>query len=235
MTERTYLLIIEDDPNIVDLLRANLLARGFVVDVARDGQAGLAACERERPDLVLLDLNLPRIDGFEVCRRCHASGVPVIVLSARADEPDKVRALYLGADDYLTKPFGIDELMARIHATLRRSRPPTSGAGVVRVGDVEIDMAGQSVHRNGRRLHLTPTEFALLATLAARPGELVTHAALLRQVWGPGYATKTEYVRVYVRRLRAKLEDTDGPPLISTEPRLGYRLEMPSPDAFTER
>ncbi len=159
-------------------------------------------------------------------RRVVASGI--IVVSARRGEQDKVRALNLGADDYLTKPFGIDELLARITALLRRSRvgPPPAASAPLTFGDVTIDLDAQLVTKGGEPVHLTPTEFGLLRELALAPGKLLTHATLLRKVWGPGYETETEYTRVYVRRLRAKLEDPDGPPLIATEPRAGYRMAL---------
>jgi two-component system KDP operon response regulator KdpE len=230
MDDRTRILLVEDDANIIDLVRANLVVREFAVTVARNGRDALAAFEREEPELVLVDLMLPAsIDGFEICRKLRQLGsVGIIVLSARVDETDKVRALNLGADDYLTKPFGIDELLARIHATLRRTRvaPPDAGDArqPVAVGDVVIDAARRTVTRGGALVKLSPTEFALLRELSERPGELVTHATLLRKVWGPGYDTNTEYTRVYVGRLRAKLEDGGGDPVIITEPRVGYRL-----------
>jgi two-component system, OmpR family, KDP operon response regulator KdpE len=184
--------------------------------------------EAEDPDIVILDLMLPGADGFELCRDIRErSPVGIIVLSARRGETDKVRALNLGADDYMTKPFGIEELLARINATLRRSRPgpadPPEPAVVV-AGGVEIDLEARRVTKDGRLVHLTPTEFALLREFATNPGVLLTHATLLRRVWGPGYETETEYTRVYVARLRAKLEDDDGPPLVITEPRSGYRF-----------
>jgi two-component system, OmpR family, KDP operon response regulator KdpE len=233
--ERTVTLLVEDDRTIVDLVRANLAVRGFDV-VVSDGGDVLRTFEREEPELVLLDLMLPGVDGFELCRELRErTGVAIIVLSARRGEHDKVRALHLGADDYLTKPFGIDELLARIMATLRRTRaqPPNEGppqVAVVEVGPVAIDLDAQLVTRDGTPVHLTPTEFSLLRELALHPGKLLTHAQLLRRVWGPGYETQTEYTRVYVRRLRAKLEDPDGPGLIVTEPRAGYRLA-----SFTRR
>lgn len=238
MRERTVALLVEDDRTIVDLVRANLSVRGFDV-VVSDGSDLLRAFEREQPEIILLDLMLPDTDGFELCRDLRErSGVAIIVLSARRGEHDKVRALHLGADDYLTKPFGIDELLARITATLRRtraaSRPSADDgderASVVQVGEVTIDLDAHLVTRAGARVHLTPTEFALLRELALHPGKLLTHRQLLRRVWGPGYETQTEYTRVYVRRLRAKLESSDGPPLIVTEPRAGYRLA-----SFTQR
>lgn len=238
MRDSTCILLVEDDPNIVDLIRSNLAVRGFSVVVSTDGSDALRLVEEEHPDIALLDLMLPATDGFELCRQIRAtSSIGVIVVSARGGESDKVRALNLGADDYMTKPFGIDELLARISATLRRTRPldePTSPEPVLRFGDLEIDLVNQSVTDAGEAVRLTPTEFALLREFATNPGRLLSHATLLRRVWGPGYATETEYTRVYVRRLRAKLERPGAPPLILTEPRAGYRFILGSaPDADT--
>jgi len=221
----TRALLIEDDPNIVDLIRSNLAVRGFDVLVSPDGQRAVQLLETEAPDIVLLDLMLPDIDGVELCRELREhSAVGIIVVSARGGERDKVTALYAGADDYLTKPFSIEELLARIIATLRRTRAPAAepAISVITAGDVVIDLATQEVRRAGIPVHLTPTEFALLRELATLRGKMLTHAQLLRRVWGPGYATETEYVRVYIRRLRSKLETDDGPPLIITQPRFGY-------------
>ena len=225
--ESTVILLVEDDPNIVDLVRANLLARGFTVVVSRTGENVTALVRESGADLVLLDLMLPGADGFDLCRDIRADSlVGIIVVSARRGEQDKVRALNLGADDYMTKPFGIDELLARMTALLRRSRaasPPGPGRPLV-FGAVTIDLEAKLVVKNGQRVHLTPTEFALLRELALAHGGLISHSTLLRKVWGPGYETETEYTRVYVRRLRAKLEEEGGPPLIVTEPRAGYRM-----------
>jgi two-component system KDP operon response regulator KdpE len=224
----TCVLVVEDDPNIVDLIRANLAVRGFDTVVSTDGRRALQLLETEVPDIVLLDLMLPGADGLELCRQIRErSTVGVIVVSARGGERDKVSALNVGADDYMTKPFSIEELLARIAATLRRTRPVPGvqlPSPVVRAGGIEIDLNAQQVRRDGAAIHLTPTEFALLRELAANRGKLLTHAQLLRRVWGPGYETETEYVRVYVRRLRAKLEVDGEPPLILTQPRAGYRL-----------
>jgi len=228
MDERTRVLLIEDDRNIVDLVRSNLVARGFSVVVSTDGSDALDLLAAHQPDMALVDLLLPRSDGFELCRQLRReSNLGIIVVSARWEETDKVRALNLGADDYLTKPFGIDELLARINATLRRSRPAPVADGaeqVVRFGDVVVDMGARSVTKAGAAVRLTPTEFALLRELVVNRGVLLSHATLLRRVWGPGYASHTEYTRVYIRRLRAKLETPGGPTLIATEPRSGYRL-----------
>jgi two-component system KDP operon response regulator KdpE len=225
--DATVVLVIEDDPNIVDLLRSNLLVRGFRVEVSTKGDDAMALFERTQPDLALIDLMLPRASGFDLCQQIRAcSSIGIIVLSARGDETDKVRALNLGADDYLTKPFGIDELLARIQATLRRSRPavPVEPQPVITAGDVVIDLDAQRVTLGGEVVRLTPTEFSLLRELAINAGSVVSHATLLGRVWGPGYATETEYTRVYVRRLRAKLEPPGSPPLIVTEHRVGYRF-----------
>jgi two-component system KDP operon response regulator KdpE len=224
----TRALVVEDDPNIVDLIRANLAVRGFDTVVSVDGGKALQLLETEEPDIVLLDLMLPEVDGFDLCRQIRErSPVAIIVVSARGGERDKVTALHMGADDYMTKPFSIEELLARITATLRRTRPQApqeQATQVIAIGDITIDLAGQQVRRKNQPVHLTPTEFALLRELAVNRGKLLTHAHLLRRIWGHGYETETEYLRVYVRRLRAKLEDEGGVPLILTQPRAGYRL-----------
>jgi two-component system, OmpR family, KDP operon response regulator KdpE len=227
---RTRVLVVEDDPNIADLIRSNLTARGYDVVVSADGHGVDRLLEREAPDVVLLDLMLPRADGFELCREIRArSQVGIIVVSARGGESDKVRALNQGADDYMTKPFGVNELLARIAATLRRSRPaPDAPAAalpmVVTVGNVVIDLERQAVTRDGEHVHLTPTEFSVLRELASERGKVLTHRMLLRRVWGQAYENESEYTRAYVRRLRAKLENPGCPTLIVTEPRIGYRL-----------
>jgi two-component system KDP operon response regulator KdpE len=225
---RTRALLVEDDLNIVDLIRSNLAVRGFDAVVSTDGVRALQLLETEDPDIVLLDLMLPGIDGFELCRLMRErSPVGIIVVSGRGGERDKVTALNQGADDYLTKPFSIEELLARIMATLRRTRPAPAGepaSATIQVRDLTIDLVNRQVTRNGAAIHLTPTEFALLRELALERGKLLSHAHLLRRVWGPGYATETEYVRVYVRRLRAKLEADATTPLILTQPRFGYSL-----------
>jgi two-component system, OmpR family, KDP operon response regulator KdpE len=225
---RTRALLVEDDPNIVDLIRSNLTVRGYDTCTCSDGSRALELFQSEAPDIVLLDLMLPDTDGFELCREMRErSSVGIIVVSARGGQNDKVTALNFGADDYITKPFGIEELLARITATLRRSRPtePADSAALrIETGTLVIDLEKRLVTRDGEVIHLTPTEFALLRELVLDRGKLLTHAQLLRRVWGPGYATETEYVRVYVRRLRAKLERAGDPPVIITEPRAGYRF-----------
>jgi two-component system KDP operon response regulator KdpE len=225
---KTCALVVEDDPNIVDLIRSNLAVRGYDTVVSVDGMRALQLLETEGPDIVLLDLMLPEVDGFDLCRQIRErSDVAIIVVSARGGERDKVTAHNLGADDYMTKPFSIEELLARITATLRRTRPAAPSEPeppVITAGDIVIDLASQQVTRLGQPVYLTRTEFALLRELATNRGKLLTHAHLLRRVWGHGYETETEYVRVYVRRLRAKLEVDGSQPLILTQPRAGYRL-----------
>jgi two-component system, OmpR family, KDP operon response regulator KdpE len=224
----TRALLVEDDPNIVDLVRSNLAVRGFDTVVSTDGRRALQLLETEEPDIVLLDLMLPEADGFDLCRQIRErSAVAVIVVSARGGERDKVTALNMGADDYMTKPFSVEELLARITATLRRTRAVGAaepGPPIITVGDIVIDLTRQQVTKRGQPIHLTPTEFSLLRELVINRGKLLSHAHLLRRVWGHGYQTETEYVRVYVRRLRAKLEEDDAEPLIITAPRAGYRF-----------
>jgi len=229
----TRVLLVEDDKNIVDLVRSNLVMRGFEIATSATGSDAVDLLESWEPAIILLDLTLPDNDGFELCRRIREqSAVGIIVVSARTSEPDKVRALNLGADDYLTKPFGVDELLARMMATLRRSRESDSAdksptITEIRLGDVVIDLKAKAVHKDGVRIRLTPTEFSLLRHLALNEGTLLSYSTLLRAVWGLGYENSREYVRVYVGRLRSKLEDPEGPPMIITEPRAGYRLVRP--------
>jgi two-component system KDP operon response regulator KdpE len=225
--QQTRALLIEDDPNIVDLIRSNLSVRGFDTVVSGDASHALQLLETEDPDIVLLDLMLPDADGMDLCRQIRErSTVAVIVVSARGGERDKVTALNMGADDYMTKPFSVEELLARITATLRRTRAAASTEQhqlVIDAGEVVIDLANQQVTVSGAPVHLTPTEFALLRELALNRGKLLTHAHLLRRVWGAAYQTETEYLRVYVRRLRSKLGDEHAQ-LITTAPRAGYRF-----------
>jgi len=229
----TRVLLVEDDKNIVDLVRSNLVMRGFEISTSSTGNDALDLIDSWQPEIVLLDLMLPDNDGFDICRQIREqSDVGIIVVSARTSEPDKVRALNLGADDYLTKPFGVDELLARMMATLRRSRGVDAAStaetsSTILLGEIVIDLKAKSVHKSGDRVQLTPTEFALLRYLALNEGTLLSYNSLLRAVWGLGYENSREYVRVYVGRLRSKLEDADGPPMIITEPRAGYRLVAP--------
>ena len=217
-------LVVDDEPQMRRALRTGLEGHGYAVDVAEDGQAALVAIAARVPDAVVLDLVMPVLDGFAVLRDVRAwSAVPVVVLSARGRESDKVEALDLGADDYLTKPFGIAELLARLRAVLRRSR--SADQPVLAVGDVEIDLARRVVTKAGAEVHLTPTEYDLLRVLAADADKVLTHRRLLERVWGSHAADNAQLLRVYVNYLRRKLEDDPARPrLLLTEPGVGYRL-----------
>ncbi len=220
-------LVIDDEPQIRRALRVVLRANGFHVDQAVSGEAGLDAVAARVPELVILDLALPDLDGVEVCRRIREwSDVPVIVLSVHGDEEVKVRALDEGADDYLTKPFSTPELLARIRVALRRTRGGTdSGQGVVHFGNVTIDFARRVVTRAGEEVHLTPTEYELIRNLSLHPGRVITHGQLLRAVLGPGAEDATGSLRFHMVGLRKKLEeDPSQPRFILTEPGVGYRL-----------
>ncbi|HEY3218811.1 MAG TPA: response regulator transcription factor [Candidatus Limnocylindria bacterium] len=219
------ILVVDDEPAILRAVRANLDRRGFRVETAATALEALEYSQA-RPDLILLDLGLPDGDGFEVIRRVREqSDAPIIVLSARGAERDKVRALDLGADDYLTKPFGLDELYARIRVALRHStRLPGSGP-VFRSGDLQIDVEHRRVTVGEDEVHLTPTEYTLLVALAKNADRVVTDAMLLREVWGPEYGDEDHYLHVYVARLRKKIErDPQRPRYLQTEPGVGYRL-----------
>jgi two-component system, OmpR family, KDP operon response regulator KdpE len=218
------ILVVDDEEQIRRALRRALVARGYEVEVAVDGEDALSAFGAFAPDVVVLDLNMPGIDGLEVTRRLRSwSPVPILVLSVREDEADKVRALDLGADDYLTKPFGVPELLARIRALLRRSEPSPAHTRFA-VGDVVIDLTDRTVRRDDAAVHLTKTEWSLLDALARNPGKLLTHGWLLRAVWGEGYGEDVEVLRVFISQLRGKVEpDPAHPSLILTEPGVGYR------------
>lgn len=225
------ILVVDDEMEIRRALSRALLAREYVVETAADGEEAVAQAEAFRPDLVVLDLNLPRLDGLEVCRRIRSwSAVPILVLSVREDESDKVSALDLGADDYLTKPFGIDELLARVRALLRRAEGPAPAGHVLfRLGDVELDLEQRRVMRGGEDVRLTKTEWSLLETFARHPGKLLTRRWLLEQVWGEGYGDDVDVLRVFVSQLRRKIEpDPRRPQAIVTEPGIGYRW-LPRP------
>jgi two-component system, OmpR family, KDP operon response regulator KdpE len=219
-------LVVDDEAGIRRALQRALSARGYVVQTASDGSEAVVAAEVFGPDLIVLDLNLPELDGMEVCRRVREwSSVPILVLSVREDESDKVEALDLGADDYLTKPFGIDELLARVRALLRRAEGPSAAATPrYRLGELEIDLERQRVTREGEDVRLTRTEWSLLETFARRPGKLLTHRWLLQHVWGEGYGDDVDVLRVFVSQLRKKVEpDPRRPQAIATEPGIGYR------------
>ena len=222
----TRILIVDDEPNIVVTVAPLLRARGYDVMAAMTGRDALETFERDKPDLIVLDLGLPDLDGIEVCRRIRAtSTVPILVLSARGAEGDKVAALDAGADDYVTKPFGTEELLARIRATLRRiesQSPP--GDPIVR-GDLVIDRERFRVVRQGEELRLTPKEFELLTLLAQSPGRVLTHQTILKAIWGPRATNQPEHLRVLVGALRKKIEQNPAAPeYILTEPWVGYRF-----------
>jgi len=229
----TRVLVVDDEPPIVRAVAANLRVRGYEVLTAASGEAALAAAETHQPDCVVLDLGLPGIDGLEVLRRLRTwTDVPVVVLTAVDGERDKVTALDLGADDYVTKPFGVAELMARIRAALRRARQPGAARPrVVRAGEVAVDLDAKLVTRAGAPVRLTPIEYRLLETLATNAGRLCTHRFLLERVWGPGYGDESQYLRVYMANLRKKLDDPSAPQLLLTEPGMGYRFVVPDPDS----
>lgn len=218
-------LAVDDEPQILRALRASLSARGHEVSTAPNGETALDLLSGPEVDLVVLDLGLPGIDGIEVIRRLRTwSSVPVIVLTVRDAASDKVAALDAGADDYVTKPFAMDELLARMRAVLRRFAGVEDGLPVIRVGDLEVDLPRQLVTRAGQPIHLTPTEFALLEQFVTHPGKLLTHRWMLQKVWGHGHMEQSHYIRVYVAGLRKKLEaDPASPSLILTEPGVGYR------------
>jgi two-component system, OmpR family, KDP operon response regulator KdpE len=222
-------LVVDDENEIRRALGRALAARGYVVEMAADGGEAVAQAEDFRPDVVVLDLNLPTLDGLEVCRRIRrSSAVPILVLSVREDEADKVSALDLGADDYLTKPFGIDELLARIRALLRRADgKPGAADHRFRLGDIEMDLHKRLVTKGGREVRLTRTEWSLLETFAAHPGTLLTHRFLLERVWGTGHDEDVDVLRVFVSQLRKKIEpDPRRPVAIVTEPGVGYRWQL---------
>jgi two-component system KDP operon response regulator KdpE len=218
-------LVVDDEPQIRRALRTSLEAHGYEVLAVATGEEGVVGAAEQRPDLVLLDLGLPDLDGTEVIRRIRGfSEVPVIVLSVRESQSDKVAALDAGADDYVTKPFGMEELLARTRAALRRVGGDEPAQPTLVFGDLEIDLPRRLVTRQDEALHLTPTEYSLLEALVTNPGKLLTHQWLLRRVWGQGYGTETTYLRTYVRALRRKLgDDASAPALIVTEPGVGYR------------
>jgi two-component system KDP operon response regulator KdpE len=221
------ILVVDDEPQIGRLLKTSLTARGYEVAVAADGQAALDLAASWRPDVILLDLGLPIIDGLEVCRQIREwSQTPIIVLTVRDAEQDKVAALDLGADDYLTKPFGTDELLARIRVALRHAaRTAAPEEPMLRFGDLTLDLARRLVSVGGQEIHLTPTEYDLLRTLATQAGKVLTHRMLLRAVWGAAYEQDAATLRVFITQLRRKIEaDPAHPAHILTEPGIGYRF-----------
>jgi two-component system, OmpR family, KDP operon response regulator KdpE len=222
----TRILVVDDEPALARGLRVNLEARGYDVDVAADGAGALATASAKLPDVVVLDLGLPDLDGVEVIVGLRAWGsMPIVVLSAREQEPAKIAALDAGADDYVTKPFGMGELLARIRAAERRATPPGQPTAVA-TSAFRIELAAGRVERDGAEVHLTPTEWHLVEILVRNPGKLIGQRQLLQEVWGPRYEHETNYLRVYMAQIRRKLEpDPARPRYFFTEPGMGYRFE----------
>jgi two-component system, OmpR family, KDP operon response regulator KdpE len=223
----THILVVDDDAGLARALAINLRAHGYDVETALDGRAALTAAGARRPDLVILDLGLPDLDGVEVVSGLRGwSTSPILVLSARNTQDQKVAALDAGADDYVTKPFGMDELLARVRAALRRASPGDPEQAVVETDSFTVDLRAHRVTTGDGEVRLTPTEWHLLEVLVRHPGQLVTQRHLLQEVWGQAYGTETNYLRVYVSQLRRKLEtDPTNPRHIITEPGVGYRFE----------
>ncbi len=226
VTPGASILVVDDEPAILRAVAMDLRAHGFRVETAATGAAALERHQHARPDLVLLDLNLPDLDGAEVIRRLRErAATPILVLSVRDAERDKVAALDAGADDYVTKPFGADELLARVRAALRRlAGPEGTPEGTFAAGGLVVDLARREVTVRGRPVHLTPTEYALLKTFVRYPDRVLTDRMLLQQVWGSEYGSESHYLHVYVARLRRKLGSEAGGRLIQTEPGVGYRF-----------
>ncbi|WP_434597642.1 response regulator [Streptomyces sp. A5-4] len=225
----TRVLVVDDEPQIVRALVINLKARKYEVDAAHDGATALQLAAARHPDVIVLDLGLPDMDGVDVIKGLRGwTRVPILVLSARHTSDEKVEALDAGADDYVTKPFGMDELLARLRASVRRAEPVGSAEGdvIIEMDDFTVDLAAKKVHREGRDVRLTPTEWHLLEVLVRNTGRLVSQKQLLQEVWGPSYGTETNYLRVYMAQLRRKLEaDPSHPRHFVTEPGMGYRFE----------
>ena len=227
MSNAPHILVIDDEPQILRAIRTILTEKQFKVTTAGRGEEGLTLAASHQPDIVILDLGLPDMDGVEVCSRLREwTDCPIIILSVRDQERDKVAALDAGADDYLTKPFGIEELLARVRVALRHSTKTQGAQGkVVKAGPLTIDLAWHIVKRGEQEIKLTGTEYKLLSYLAANTGRVLTHQSILTKVWGPADADHTEYLRVYMRQLRKKLEvDPERPQYILTEPGIGYRF-----------
>jgi two-component system, OmpR family, KDP operon response regulator KdpE len=227
-TQHRHILVVDDEPQITRVLRTSLSAQGYDIRVANDAEAALDIASDWTPDLVITDLMMPNIDGVELCRRLRSkSQVPIIVLSVKGEERTKVKALDAGADDYVTKPFGMSELLARVRANLRRHTPeqPEEG-GRIEVGDFHVDLDGHKVNVAGNEIKLTPKEFELIVHFARHPGRILSHRALLSAVWGGNSTEQPEYLRVFIGQLRKKIEpDASKPKYIVTEPWVGYRFE----------
>lgn len=227
MPEKQRILVVDDERQITRVLSRGLSTKGYDVHIAADGEAALQTFSDWHPDLVVTDLSMPIMNGLELCRRLRAfSEVPIIVLSVKGEERAKVEALDAGADDYVTKPFGIDELLARIRATLRRAVGQDTGQKVLEAGDFRIRLEERKVIIKAMEVHLTPKEYDLLVYLLRHPGKVLTHHALLGAVWGNNYTEQTEYLRVFIGQLRKKIEaDPANPKYILTEPWIGYRFD----------
>lgn len=223
---RATILIVEDEPEIRRFLRASLAAEGYKVVDSGNARRGSIDATTHKPDLAIIDLGLPDFDGIEVIRRIREwSSMPILVLSARVQERAKIDALDAGADDYITKPFGVGELLARVRVALRHAVRPVSGSGALTLGDATIDLDARKATRGGHPIHLTPIEFRLVACMARHLGMVVTHKQLLNEVWGPNHATDTHYLRIYMKQLRDKFEaDPVQPHHFLTETGVGYRL-----------
>jgi two-component system, OmpR family, KDP operon response regulator KdpE len=227
MTDQRRILIVDDEPQITRVLRRSLSGHGYDVQVAADGEEAIATFNSWKPDIVVTDLAMPNMGGLELCRRLRAiSSVPLIVLSAKGDERIKVEALDAGADDYVTKPFGMDELLARIRVGLRRPNLSNDNLTEIEAGDVHVNLETRRVTVGGKEVHLTPKEFDLLVFMVRHPNKVLTHRALLAAVWGGDYVEQSEYLRVFVGHLRKKVEpDPSKPRYIITEPWTGYRFQ----------
>ena len=230
MTNRPRILVVDDEPQLTRVLRTGLTSRGYDVRAAADGLAGFEAFNDWHPDLVITDLAMPNVDGLELCRRLRAvSPVPIIVLSAKGEEKTKVEALDLGADDFVTKPFGIDELLARVRASLRRASTPAANEATQTTldsGDFHVDLETRDIMVRGKSIHLTPKEFDLLVYFIKHAGKVLTHRTVLAALWGGNYVEQNEYLRVFVGNLRKKIEpDAATPRYILTEPWIGYRFD----------
>ena len=229
VNEKQRILIVDDEPQITRVLRRSLTSHGYDVRSAADGESALETFGDWRPDLVITDLSMPNVDGIELCRRLRKlSAVPIVVLSVKGEEKTKVEALDAGADDYVTKPFGMDELLARIRAALRRTsehQTDDPAASALQAGHFGVDLEARSVTVGDRQIHLTPKEYDLLVYMIRHPGKVLTHRTLLAAVWGGNYVEQTEYLRVFIGQLRKKIEnDPASPRYILTEPWIGYRF-----------
>jgi two-component system, OmpR family, KDP operon response regulator KdpE len=227
MPTRPHILVVDDEPQITRVLRTTLSTQGYDIRIASDGEMALEIVKDFTPDIVITDLAMPNMNGVELCRHLRRiSDVPILVLSVRGEERSKVEALDSGADDYITKPFSTGELLARIRAALRRSRPAPQPASKIELGDFRIDLDGHTVMVRGEEVRLTPKEFDVLAYMAQHPSKVLTHRAILNAVWGSNSVEQFDYLRVFVGQLRKKIEaDLSSPKYIVTEPWVGYRFE----------